>query len=598
MVAVLTNPGVHQKRLRYCHARDEWGFGKQSTAALNRSALVAAAADAATSGRQLYLGRGTVAIDDQVAIASGIDVFGEGDSTELIVSGANKNGLILSGRSRVKISGLRISCDAGATEAYKALIAIINSADVIVEYVSSEGMPWAGVWAQDCKRLRIAHNQFSGVLDTSVPNCGDIVVYRVSDSTLEDNDCTGGGWQGILLQKPDTNVATGNSRNNRIIDNRVSNQSAYGICSYEYMRSNTRNVIARNKVHTISGVNPNGAGGAGIYVMGEGGDTVADNEIWNCCINTANETLTPAGIGVNLRSDDPDDNSIGTIIRGNLIGRMAQYDCIRVTGSGPTHGAVIAGNTLSQHAANGRAIRLINTSSFAITGNVIDSPTSGTPGALIDIQSTTAAVTTGAITGNTMQGGTARGISIYSGGPSVEDVAISGNTVRSTAAGYLGVYLLSAGGITVGDNAVTCAIPLRLENSQNTAVGQNKLRTLATDAIRIVGTCTGSRIASDIVMQGGGINSTATGVGFPLSASTTWDPPSVAAGASVTTTMAVANCGHGDVLEAGFSLDLQGCQISAVPSGPGGALVRITNPTGSAVDLASGTVWVRGRKMA
>lgn len=72
--------------------------------------------------------------------------------------------------------------------------------------------------------------------------------------------------------------------------------------------------------------------------------------------------------------------------------------------------------------------------------------------------------------------------------------------------------------------------------------------------------------------------------------SKTWDPASVAAGASTSTTLALAGVVVGDRISATFSNDLQGMVLSAYASASGTVTAVLFNPTGSAIDLASGTL--------
>lgn len=82
-----------------------------------------------------------------------------------------------------------------------------------------------------------------------------------------------------------------------------------------------------------------------------------------------------------------------------------------------------------------------------------------------------------------------------------------------------------------------------------------------------------------------------------LSASKTYDPPSVAdKSASTATTLTVTGAAIGNRCAAGFSHDLQGLQLNAWVSAANTVSVNLLNLTGGTIDLASGTlsvdVWV------
>ena len=73
----------------------------------------------------------------------------------------------------------------------------------------------------------------------------------------------------------------------------------------------------------------------------------------------------------------------------------------------------------------------------------------------------------------------------------------------------------------------------------------------------------------------------------------TYDPGSIAAGASVTTTVSLNGVALGDVVSGvSFSLDTQGVEFEGYVSAANTVTVRLSNPTAGAIDLASGTVRV------
>jgi hypothetical protein len=81
-----------------------------------------------------------------------------------------------------------------------------------------------------------------------------------------------------------------------------------------------------------------------------------------------------------------------------------------------------------------------------------------------------------------------------------------------------------------------------------------------------------------------------------LEASVTYDPPSLAAGEGVTTTLTVTGATLGDYARASFSLDLRGITLTAWVSAVDTVRVRFQNSTTGAVDLGSGTLRVRVEK--
>jgi hypothetical protein len=94
------------------------------------------------------------------------------------------------------------------------------------------------------------------------------------------------------------------------------------------------------------------------------------------------------------------------------------------------------------------------------------------------------------------------------------------------------------------------------------------------------GTLTGTQI---------GIHSFAVG---QAQVTATWDPGSVAAGSSTSTTVTVPGAAMLDFVRVAFSLDLQGMDIGGYVSAPNTVTVLLSNLTGAAIDLGSGTLAV------
>jgi hypothetical protein len=75
-----------------------------------------------------------------------------------------------------------------------------------------------------------------------------------------------------------------------------------------------------------------------------------------------------------------------------------------------------------------------------------------------------------------------------------------------------------------------------------------------------------------------------------------YDPPSLADGAGVTTTVTVTGAVLGDLVDVSFSLNLQGITMTGYVSAADTVSVRFQNETGGVIDLGSGTIKARARK--
>jgi hypothetical protein len=80
--------------------------------------------------------------------------------------------------------------------------------------------------------------------------------------------------------------------------------------------------------------------------------------------------------------------------------------------------------------------------------------------------------------------------------------------------------------------------------------------------------------------------------GWRLKASKTFDPPSIAAAGTTTTTVTATGAVLGDTFIPSFSLSLAGLQLTAYVSAADTVTCVFQNPTAGAVDLASGTLAV------
>lgn len=94
------------------------------------------------------------------------------------------------------------------------------------------------------------------------------------------------------------------------------------------------------------------------------------------------------------------------------------------------------------------------------------------------------------------------------------------------------------------------------------------------------------RLDDQIIIGGG------TPILKHLSATKTWDPGNLAAGAQTSTTVTLTGAALGDEVTCGFSLDLQLLQLTGYVSSANTVSVVLQNGTAGAIDLASGTLRV------
>lgn len=92
-----------------------------------------------------------------------------------------------------------------------------------------------------------------------------------------------------------------------------------------------------------------------------------------------------------------------------------------------------------------------------------------------------------------------------------------------------------------------------------------------------------------------GIHSLAVG---QVQVTGTWNPASIASGATETTTLTVSGASLGDYTLSSFSVSLAGLQLTSYVSAANTVTVVLSNLTGAAVNLASGTLAVLCLKSA
>ena len=92
-------------------------------------------------------------------------------------------------------------------------------------------------------------------------------------------------------------------------------------------------------------------------------------------------------------------------------------------------------------------------------------------------------------------------------------------------------------------------------------------------------------------LTGTQINLSSFAVG-QLKATTTWDPSSIANGAEEAKEITVTGAALGDLALASFSLDVADLQLDAQVTAANTVTATLSNNTGAAVDLSSGTLTV------
>jgi hypothetical protein len=388
-----------------------------------------------------------------------------------------------------------------------------NSFSCSVLDCTIENPQWAGVTFYAASNCTVRGCYFTG-FSNSIQDGADIALIS-SPSTgtaycvVDGNFCFGGGAIGVSIQDPYNLIqCTRNTVNN----NKIGQHKSYGILVYQPAGSDSYNELIDNHIEGILGnAFGNTSSGAGIYLAnGVGGSVVSNNVIRNCCINTADTSLVPAGIGISGGGAMP------ISITGNVIEGMTQYWGILVTGL--AEGCSIVGNTIRMPSSNttGDGIRVSNCVGVTVSGNqVTDLRTSGTQsGIFVFAQGNPCSFVS--VSNNIVVGGNGNGIRFdQSGGNRTTGINVVGNNVSggTNAMVPLSVVAVDDGGIT--GNYFSGGTATVVSQSGATAIryAANRLRGTGTVVLTTAGTCTSSAFDLSNVGTGaaGGVSNGATG---------------------------------------------------------------------------------------
>jgi hypothetical protein len=204
----------------------------------------------------------------------------------------------------------------------------------------------------------------------------------------------------------------------------------------------------------------------------------------------------------------------------------------------------------------------------------------------------------------------------------IRGVAISGCPVESVASHGVSMAYTKGSSLTGGNITTTGTTEaVLLSNCERITVagvptvgtGGRSIRLIASSNCNIAGNI-GHGHATGISEDSDSANNTFTGndmsgcstpyslsgtgriVNGALSGSATWNPADLADGAQLTTTVTVTGAALGEPVSLGFSLSLQGMQLTGYVSAADTVTVVLRNGTGGAINLASGTLTAQVRK--
>lgn len=474
------------------------------------------AAVTAAAGKTLrVLSGSTFNLTAAVSVPSNITIILEAGS--LITSAISTIHLLdCSGSSNVVIRGPgKLQMTVAGVTANLGIVNLDGSTNCVVEGVEMAGNLWAGVRMRNAVNCHAVRNYIHDSLG-SVQDAAGVTLYDSCQfCSAEGNRLLNTGWHGVLVQDS-TGAAVMNG--NRVVNNQIDGATAYGVACYEVGAGESDTLIAGNRIQNVTGANPGGSGGSGVYVQNTGGVVVSGNRIRNVCTATANNTLAPGGIGViNIAA-----TLTAPVLSGNTITDVG----MTAGGASNPNGVLLAAIYIASSAAgvnvNGNSIRqaagLTPATFIGIYGNA--APLLAIVGNKLNISSALATsegifvFANGAnqagftISANMIDGCGASGVRVdQAGGFTAQNAAISGNMHRNGAATCISYRIASLNNSLITGNGgfATTVVAMLLTNCIGNRLANNYLFTTGANPVQFTGTNTQSYFdKSNHQLSGGG----------------------------------------------------------------------------------------------
>lgn len=250
-------------------------------------------------------------------------IYGQGT---LVFSQAS--GFLLTNPSHAKISGISfVFAGPGSTG---ITINSGNSVSIEKTKISGHGRN-GGIYVLGSSEIIIQNNYFLNAATDNTfgkSSSSDINIWGSnSDCKVIGNFCLSGGGYGIQIRSHSLgDVSSGHL----ISGNTISGYNSYGINCYRNKQSSTDTqvmtdvTIVNNNISNITGDRPSDITapnvlifGSGIYLQGGERCVITGNIINNVCVNSNNDLLAPAGIGVT--------NTGNVIVTNNYITKSGMY---------------------------------------------------------------------------------------------------------------------------------------------------------------------------------------------------------------------------------------------------------------------------------
>lgn len=451
---------------------------------------------AASAGSAIFFPNGTYNINVDISVPTKTRIYGAGQGRTIIkqIQPVGTTGFVLNNVTEVVISDMSFTTNATTIVSSGALVGLFNSTHCTIERCEFYNHNFGAIYLGLNANYNTIQNNW---IHDAVPSTGaqaDIHVgygsynegNKILNNYIDGKDIDVGVQ--ILNSSGQTPV------NTTVSGNYIGQHNGYGIA--DYGNGVTRTLMSNNYIENIQGTTSGNSKGAGIYTVGTAGQTITNNTIVNCCVQTTNSTLIPAAIGCGAF------NSVGgvgpepTIISGNRIQNMTRFYGIYVF---DRENFVVSNNTIEMPSTNyitSAAINMVNCSNSIVSGNSVKltSNLTDTSGGVV-IRAINP-INNLQVIGNNISGGNAFGLRVTSDNVPATgaNISVVGNsaimgTANATPYTFILINNLTISNNIFSGNGASCGAVDRCLNARFT---NNNFLGTTTNFITASGNCAGS----------------------------------------------------------------------------------------------------------
>ena len=292
-------------------------FGAVGDGVTDDTTAIQAAVDSLSASDGLIFPQGDYLITDEITVTTSfISIYGTGYA-KIIQQTDNKAIFAGSSCSGDSVHDLRFSGSANATSTRAACVSMTSCIGWTVTDCQFFDFSGAGVKAITSEKIKVTGCTFENARYITAIT-GDISFVNSDKCSATNNRCFSGGAVAIDV----TTNGNGTCNDCIITDNQIDGYERYGIINYNNRDGGQTGqienaIVSNNTVKNIQGsegVATNKQFGAGIYMLCTEHAVITGNVVEACNIDTDNNSLSPAGIGLA--------NTSAAVISGNSL-----YDC-------------------------------------------------------------------------------------------------------------------------------------------------------------------------------------------------------------------------------------------------------------------------------